>query len=419
MQSNILNLNQKLGSVAMLIWAILYFLLGYLSLTLDDPGNRVAFIWLPAGVAVSAFLISTRRKWPLLFISLLVSRLLLDLTFHHPLTVSLVLATISLLNDVAIAWCTSNSSRHYDEMHNVVTWIFSTIFISALAAVLGVLWLRTYEEVPLIKGIWIWWSANVTGTLFITSALVGLAMATSQRRLWLAYFLPIVVLSVTLLIFTRTPNIEQSITLTYALVCVPLVLVTITNVLCGSRSGSVAFILFSLVVLGASWYETGPFYIDRLNTEQSIILAQCYLSGAALLIVFIRAQKSIAAGITQGTTRDIAYSLDPCTGQISWNSHANSLLRAELAHISTRDELLACVPDEGQKSQLQERWQSVWRRHDITNAFSFTLQLQDHKLLNMVEARTLLVTRNDTAAIIGFWVESRPGLFKSALKGRR
>lgn len=418
MQSTVLRKEQNLGAVTLLIWAILYYLLGYLSLTMDDPGNRVAFIWLPAGVAVSAFLLSPRRGWLPLFISLFVSRLLLDLTFHHQLTVSLVLATISLLNDVAIAGCSRIFSRYHDAMHSVVIWIMSTIIISALAAVLGVLWLRLYDGVPLIKGIWFWWSANVTGTIFITPALVGLVSDTEPRRNRMAYLLPFIVLSVTFLIFSQTPYIVQGITLNYFLACVPLVLVTINAVLCGSRSGSVAFILFSLVVIGASWYETGPFYIARLNSEQSIILAQCYLSGAALLIVFIRAQKSIALNSVHGVTRNIAYSLNPSTGQISWNSHADSLLRAELAHISTRDELLACVPDDRQKSQLQERWLTVRTRHDITNAFRFTLQLQDHKLLNMVEARTLLVTRNNTAAIIGFWVESRPGLLKLAPKGK-
>ncbi|WP_273908531.1 MASE1 domain-containing protein [Enterobacter bugandensis] len=413
MQSRVFNI----WATTILTWGLLYYLLGYLSLTLDDPINRVAFIWLPAGVAVSAFLISPRRSWPLLFISLFISRLLLDLTFHHQLAVSLVLAGISLVNSLAIAWCVRVFSRHHDELHNVVTWIISTIIISALAAMPAILWLLFNDGAPLIKGIWLWWSANVTGSLFITPALVGLVSYSDSRRGWLAYLLPIIVLSVTFLIFARTPDNTQNIALTYSLACLPLALVTLTAVLCGNRPGSVAFILFSTMVIGASWYETGPFYIARLSSEQSIILAQCYLSGSALLIVFIRAQKGMASDTIEGATRDIAYSLNPDTGQLSWNPHADSPLRDGLAHISTREELLACIPDDGQKSQLQTRWQTVSEHHDVTDGLRFTLKLHDHTLLNMVETRTMLVTGNDISAVIGFWVESRPGLYKPAPKG--
>ncbi|WP_166790976.1 MASE1 domain-containing protein [Lelliottia nimipressuralis] len=419
MQNRALKGEQKIWSLTMLTWGMLYYLLGYLSLTIDDPGNRVAFIWLPAGVAVSAFLISPRRSWTLLFIAFFITHLLLDLTFHHQLTVSLVLASISLVNDLAIAWCVRYFSSHHDELHKVVTWIISTIIISALAAMLGVLWLRFYNGAPLIKGIWIWWSANVSGTLFTTPALVGLIGYNEPRRGWLAYLLSVVVLVVTFLIFVRTPDNVENIALTYSLACVPLVLVTIAAVLCGNRPGSVAFILFSMVVIGASWYETGPFYIARLNTEQSIILAQSYLSGAALLIVFIRALKRMQPGAVETATREIAYSLNPDSGQIVWNPHTDYPLRTELACIRTRDELLACIPDDGQKSQLQARWQTVVARNDVTDTFRFTLQLNDQTLLNMIETRTLLVTANDATAIIGFWVESRPGLYKSAPKGKQ
>lgn len=419
MQSMVLKREKKLWSAVMMTWGMLYYLLGYISLTLDDPDNRVSFIWLPAGVAVSAFLIAPHRNWLLLSFYLLLSRLLLDLTFHHQFVVSLVLATISLVNDMAIAWCVRYFSRYHDELHKVVTWIISTIVISALMAILGVLCLHFYDGVPLIRGIWFWWSANVTGILFITPALVGLISYNEPRHGWLAYFLPIVVLVVTFLIFTRKPDNAENIALTNSLACVPLVLVTITAVLCGKRPGSVAFILFSMVVIGASWYETGPFYIARLNTEQSIVLAQCYLSWSALLIVFIRAQKHMATDAVDSAIQDIAYSLNPDTGQVTWNPHADSPLRDRLAGISTREELLSCIPDAEQKSQLQARWQSVSSHHDVTYSFCFTLQLNDHTRLHMIETRTLMVTGNDATAIIGFWVKSRPSLHKSAPKGKQ
>ncbi|MCE2004240.1 MASE1 domain-containing protein [Enterobacter asburiae] len=187
MQSMVLKREKKLWSAVMMTWGMLYYLLGYISLTLDDPDNRVSFIWLPSGVAVSAFLTTPRRSWLPLSFYLLLSRLLLDLTFHHQFIVSLALATISLVNDMAIAWCVRSFSRHHDEIHKVVTWIISTIVISALTAILGDLCLHFYDGVPLIRGIWFWWSANVTGTLFITPALVGLISYNEPRHGWLIF----------------------------------------------------------------------------------------------------------------------------------------------------------------------------------------------------------------------------------------
>lgn len=127
----------------------------------------------------------------------------------------------------------------------------------------------------------------------------------------------------------------------------------------------------------------------------------------------------MATDAVDGVTQDIAYSLNPDTGQVTWNPHADSPLRDRLAGISTRQELLSCIPDARQKSQLQARWQTVSTHHDVTNSFCFTLQLNDHTLLHMIETKTLMVTGNDAVAIIGFWVKSRLSLHKSAPKGKQ
>lgn len=405
--------------LVLLVWGGGYFVLGYLSLTLDDPGSRIAYIWLPAGLTVSAFLLSSRRRWPLLYLSLLVGRLTLDVTFQHALPVSIGLAFISLTNDMAIAWAVRHFTRGRDLLFKVTTWLVATLCISAVAAVAGVSWLGLLHGAPLLKGVWIWWSANVTGTLFVTPALVGLAayhQPPGRLSPLASLLLLAAVLAVTLLIFFRTPDAGDNIALIYSVACIPLILITVTAVLCNTRLGSLAFILFSAAVMAASWFETGPFYIARLTSEGSIILAQCYLSGSALLIVFIRAQKGFAqTGKAQYLIQGIAYALDPHTGQIGWNPHADSPLLAALSPIVTREELLRHIPDAGQKAQIQARWQAVSDHHSVEDGFSFALELEGHKPVEIVENNTLMVA----GSIIGFWTQAPAGLFQPPPQGER
>lgn len=413
MQNTALKDPRKYNLLLLLSWGVLYFLLGYVSLTLDDPGSRIAFIWLPAGVAVSAFLLFPRRNWALLFLSLFIARLLLDVTFRHSLSVSLGLSAISLMNDFSIAWFVRRFTRGRDELFKVINWIMATLFISVIAAFLGVMWLSFLQGTPPLKGVWIWWSANVTGTLFVTPALVGLvSLRTSSGSVSkrLSLLLIIVILLITLLIFTRTPPTTENMALTYSVACLPLVLVMLVAILCNSRLASVAFILFSIVVMAASWYETGPFYPGKLTLDESIILAQCYLSGSALLIVFIRAQKRFRrADSGEYLIQDIAYSLDPLTGSLSWNPHASSPLRAELSPITTREMLLAHIPDENHKVQMQSRWQAVLEHQAVEDGFRFRLHLDGHNPILMYESNTLLIAGSESDAIIGFWTEARVG----------
>ncbi len=173
--------DKKTLAVSLLAWGALYYLLGWISLNLDGPESRVAFIWLPSGVAVAAFLITARKQWLALLLTLFLARLMLGLTFHHTFHVSLVLALFSLTSHLGIAWCVQRFSRGYDRLHHIVTWVISTIVISALAALAGVGWLSLLAGNWQMQWLWIAWSANVTGTLFVTPPLMGLLSPTNKE----------------------------------------------------------------------------------------------------------------------------------------------------------------------------------------------------------------------------------------------
>ncbi|UYM55915.1 hypothetical protein [Leclercia adecarboxylata] len=91
------------SAYSLLAWGALYYLLGWLSLCLDGPDIRTAFIWLPSGVAVTAFLLSPKKQWLALWLVLFIARLVLGLTFHHTFHVSLALGAFSLTSHLGIA----------------------------------------------------------------------------------------------------------------------------------------------------------------------------------------------------------------------------------------------------------------------------------------------------------------------------
>ncbi|QDK20659.1 hypothetical protein ES815_21030 [Leclercia adecarboxylata] len=402
-------------AVSLLAWGALYYLLGWISLFLDGPESRAAFIWLPSGVAVTAFLITTRKRWLALWLTLFLARLLLGVTFQHTLHVSLVLALFSLTSHLGIAWSVRYFSRGYDRLHKIVNWVISTIIFSALAALAGVGWLSLMAGSVQMPWLWIVWSANVTGTLFVTPPLMGLLAPVDKgaRQESLAgVFLVFAVLLTTLYIFNGVPDRSDNIALIYALACLPLVLLTATTVICGNRLASLAFILFSAVVIYASWRETGPFYFARLTPEESILLAQCYLSAAALLLVFIRAQKTHTPADRHA--RSTAYSLDPETGRLVWAPHAHPALAAALAQVTTREALLIRVPDPRQQAQMAARWQAVADSQPVAEAFHFTLALRDHPPIRITERNMLLMADKDRPVIVAFWSEDKESLFQPA-----
>ena len=407
--------DKKTLAVSLLAWGALYYLLGWISLYLDGPESRVAFIWLPSGVAVAAFLITARKQWLALFLTLFLARLALGLTFHHTFHVSLVLALFSLTSHLGIAWCVQRFSRGYDRLHHIVTWVISTIVISALAALAGVGWLSLLAGSWQMQWLWIAWSANVTGTLFVTPPLMGLLSPThkeARQASLLGVCLVFAVLLATLWIFSDVPDRSDNIALIYALACLPLVLLTATTVICGNRLASLAFILFSAGVIYASWRETGPFYFARLAPEESVLLAQCYLAAAALLLVFIRAQKTQSTAMRH--TRTMAYSLDPATGRLTWDPHADPSLGAALALFTSRDVLLGRIPDAQQQARMAARWQAVAKGQPIAETFRFTLALAGHSPITITERNMLMMTDKDRPVIVAFWSEDKGNLFQPA-----
>ncbi|MEB6336591.1 MASE1 domain-containing protein [Serratia rhizosphaerae] len=400
--------------LALLFWCALYFLTGYISLYMDAPVSRVAVVWFPAGVAVSAFLIFGRGYWPMLFLALFLTRVLLDVALRHTLETSLALSAISLANDLAVAWCVRYFAAARDQLRRVGVWLLATLGTSVISGVLGGGWLALRHEIDFVQTVWMWWASNVVGTILLTTILMGLLWRSGPfnvRRLLSGGVLWLLLCLSAWYVFHQPVGGTHGTALQFALACLPVMLMIAIPVMSGNRFGAFAFLCFSIIVIYYSWQRYGPFFIPGLRDGEPLLLAQCYLSATALLLSFVYVQKRAAvtaseaeermAGFGQGKA---AYHLEPQSGRLTWDENIHTPLSQQLAAISNVEQLFALLSAED-SSAMQQRWQQVLQQGGNSETFRFHLALPPSNRIAVSENRLLGLRGPAGVVIVGYWSE--------------
>ncbi|MCD0503602.1 MASE1 domain-containing protein [Bordetella petrii] len=353
-------------ALSLLLWAALYAAGGYVSLLLDDPATRVAFVWLAAGVAVSAFLLTPYRRWPALLVAFMAARLLLDAWEHHEFLHSVGLGAISLASDAGVAWLIGRYARRGDDLYGVLVLVGATVLVSAAAAGLGVGWLALSRGLPFWDWAWIWWSANVTGVLLPTIAILSWTdVAGKARRPAMPALLcgaaawVLLCLSAWYVFAEITPHAHRT-SVVLPLACAPILLAAVMSVAWGSRGGAVALISLGAIALYYAADAHGPFFPQGLRAGESLLLAQCYLSVTALLLAFLWVYTNGRrdGGALASADAGIMYQYDPATGRLAWDGDPHAVLGLEAGPLDTLQDLLGRVhPDD--RAALQARWQAA------------------------------------------------------------
>jgi len=384
----------------LLLWCVLYYFLGYISLFLDDPVSRVSFVWFPAGLAVSAFLLTSRRNWLWLFLGLFLVRTLLDVTLRHSLETSLVHSVISLSNDFAIAWCVRHFTRSHDMLYSLVVWLVATVLTSAVAAALGGGWVVLRHDVDFVSTLWIWWSANVVGTILLTTIVMGLfwRQETAVPHRWFTGGVLWVLLCISAVyVFHQPVDDSQGEVFLFGLACIPVVLMIMIPVIIGNQLGVISFLSFCIIVIYYSWQRNGPLFVPGLRPGEPLLLAQCYLSGTALLLNFVYMLKH-----HQEATPASSYYLDFTSGRLTWDNNSPSALTQQLSSIRHIDELFAYMsPDDQQK--MRDRWALAQSGRAIKGSFRFLLTLSPSNKLHLQETKLIALQQPNGVALIGYW----------------
>ncbi|HBS6036952.1 TPA: MASE1 domain-containing protein [Klebsiella aerogenes] len=396
---------------ALIIWPVIYLILAFISLKLDDPQNRVAMVWFPAGAAVSAFLSLPRRFWPAMYIVLFAARAGMDVLMRHSSETSLILSLISVSGDVTVALAVQHYSRGQDDFRKVCVWLISTLIISALAGMAAAGWLSSRHPVSFADTIALWWAANVSGNIVATTVLTGLTWeparkATGDIVKTLAGVLLVAVVAI--LIFSSPSGEESRAGLIYGLACLPVLLTAVVPVIAGAQAGALAFLVLSIVVVSFSWHQTGPFFIKGLDPGEPLLLAQGYLSGTAILTIFVRLllrlpDKLNGPGRKQMHHEETAFRMDIRSGRIDWDLQGTPVLTDTVAQLPDRKILLQSV-DTAVRQQLTSRWEQAIRGLPVGGSLIFRLTLPGDEHVMICERGLFFLPGTTGGFLVGYWL---------------
>lgn len=414
------------AAVSVLGWAVLYWVAAYISLLLDDPLSHVGFVWFPAGIGVAAFLVSDYRRWAWLAAAFFIAQLIADINFNHDLSIAVVLAIITLASDMLTAWIVCRYAQNKDGLQIILRWIVATFIVSAIAAVMSAGWLTLYDNAPFDELVWVWWGAHVSGVLYLSAVVMGLrgyqlGNVNTGTKAVLTGLTALVLMAICAwLIFDagqldlRHSQGPWRPSLIFALTAVPVALAVVAAIACGNRMGSLALLCLGAIVIYHSSEGTGPFFVKSLRPGESLLLAQCYLVGAALLIVFLRVftQTVRRYGGVQEQRQETAfmYRLDVNSGHMDWDGHIHEMLGTNqeamssaaqiltMAHPDDRSALAALLATSNDKSGIEQE------------AAEFRLKSSTSDWVRVRSTAPILISEPDGAILVGTWLVGQRGL---------
>lgn len=407
-----------LQAATLLMWALAYYVTGLISLEFDDPVSQVAVVWFPAGVAVSAFLISQRSRWPLLFVVLLTTRIVLEYLWRHDWASTLVHSGLSLSAALCIAWLVRRFARPNDDLHAIVLWIIATVVVCALQAALIGAWLSLARDVPLQRLLWVIWIANITGVIFSTIAIMSLLHVDLNiyRTGWLARLSGVIAfllmcLSTWFIFGVDSPWLKSSITdsagsaMNFALACIPIIFCVVVSVTWGGRGATLALLTLATLVIHHTDMGQGPFFLKGLNPGEPLLLAQCYLCATALLLVFLRVLAKSARRYDLDTGRaageGVMYRLHPESGEIYWDDNLREVLGIDAPVLSTVNDVLERVHPKD-REKLRRHWSTQQRRQGGASlTFRITAQGSDTQVI--CDNTPGLMADSTGEVIVGNW----------------
>lgn len=399
----------KIYVFSIIFWVGIYLLLGYISLQLDNPHSRVEMVWFPAGAAVCAGLSIPRRLWPHLFFMFFITRTILDVLIRHSLETSLILSLISISGDFIIAGAVQFWGDRHDNLRKVCVWLSSTFIVCTFNAMLVASWLSTRHELNFFDTASLWWAANVSGIIVTTTVLTGLF----RKRFSLTFCkISALVICISFVsacvvwVFNSPPVNAESAGLVYGLTCIPVFLVIIIHLIADNQAGAFSFLALCIGVIFFSWQRTGPFFINGLEPGEPLLIAQCYLSGAAVLMIFIRQLLYLSAGQSEDKKKrvanEIAFRMDTTTGALDWDLSVDSSLHQLVTQFTDRNNLLRSVtPDIAE--QLLRRWESVISGSPVDDMLVFQVTFPDGTRHAVGERRLFYLYDQHKGFVVGYW----------------
>ena len=165
--------------------ALVYFLVARFSLSFLIKPVGIAAIWPPAGIFLSAVLLTRRRLLPWLATVLFLTDLLAELLAATPPIVSLAYAAALTGDALLSAWLLHRFSPgmpNFRKIRQVIAFLLLCVLLSnALMSIVAALAAWTFLKAPFWTSWLWWWSSDGVGSLLVTPLVMSLAFEIRTR----------------------------------------------------------------------------------------------------------------------------------------------------------------------------------------------------------------------------------------------
>jgi PAS domain S-box-containing protein len=318
-----------------------YFLTGKLSEHLTFLNSNWSALWIPAGIALSAFLVLGYRIWP----AILVGSFLVDVTAAASLGMAIGIAVVNTLEALVGAYLVNRyarGSRAFSKPQDVFRFtVFAGILATALGATAGVTLLcqQGLAGWPEFGAAWLaWWAGDAVSVLVLTPFLV-LLLANPHHPLDLNERLEVLawslgVIAVCLTVFGPTShswNGGDSL----AFLCIPFSIWAAFR-FCQLEAAGINLLLCGIVVWG-SLHGYGPFANSKhpsLLLETFVAIATSMTMAVAAAIAQHRRSEEELLGLqallqdkVEERTRDLAAAVERLTAEVAGHAQTERALR--------------------------------------------------------------------------------------------
>lgn len=165
--------------------ALAYFLAHKISFFFPDSAKVLMAIWPAGGVGLAALLLSPRRLWPAILVTLFAVGYSADLLAGRSAVGSLGFMTANVLESLSCAWCMTRwcgPDVRFARIREISALIFAASVLNACTALLGA-GAAVLAHAESFFEFWLaWWISDGLGILLVTPLIV--AMLRAERPLW-------------------------------------------------------------------------------------------------------------------------------------------------------------------------------------------------------------------------------------------
>lgn len=408
--------------VAPLLWAVVYFVFGYVSHALNGSFVATGYIWLPAGITVAALLLTPGARWFPLLVLLFAAQIFLGWLEHRELWRMALFA----LDEIGVAAIAVSLVRRapfpMEGLYFVRGLLMVGVGASMVSALFGAGWFVLTQNTPFWPTLRVWAMSDLVGILIMTPVLASWSqfratrsggIARTEFLLGLAAFIAVVA-SAYLAFDSELDRLIFDID--FSTTYLPLFFIALVALLWGGRGGALSVAVLSLMAFVYNSLGHGPFVeLVQLNSSNALLELQVYLAVASLLSLLISALKTTREQLHEDVarwksevelaltvSRQLVYSINPQRQSVTWSGDAQSLLGVAIDKMQTLAEVLALVHPLDQQ-RLRQRWLED-DSNEVREDMPFRLLLADGRVIGVTDmSRSLLDPDDSLVMVAGTW----------------